>query len=75
MVRAHERRYFLSSTRHSTDAFLRRKLGRAFADARLAQTIYRNFEDSPLPSTSVPGQVVERHMSSPPLTPQICPVM
>jgi propionate CoA-transferase len=46
MVREHERRYFLSSTRYSTDAFLRRKLGRAFADARLAQTIYRSFEDS-----------------------------
>ena len=33
MVRDHERRYFLSSTRYSTDAFLRRKLGRAFAEA------------------------------------------
>ena len=41
----HERRYFLSSTRYSTDAFLRRKLGRAFADARLSQTIYRSFEE------------------------------
>ncbi|MGZ5300165.1 MAG: acyl CoA:acetate/3-ketoacid CoA transferase, partial [Actinomycetota bacterium] len=46
MVREHERRFFLSSTRYSTDAFLRRKLGRAFADARLEQTIYRSFEDS-----------------------------
>jgi propionate CoA-transferase len=46
MVREHERRYFLSSTRYSTDAFLRRKLGRAFADARLAQQIYRNFEEA-----------------------------
>ena len=46
MVREHERRYFLSSTRYSTDAFLRRKLGRAFADARLSQTIYRSFEES-----------------------------
>ena len=46
MVREHERRYFLSSTRYSTDAFLRRKLGRAFADARLSQQIYRNFEES-----------------------------
>ena len=45
MVREHERRYFLSSTRYSTDAFLRRKLGRAFADARLSQTIYRSFEE------------------------------
>jgi propionate CoA-transferase len=46
MVREHDRRYFLSSTRYSTDAFLRRKLGRAFADARLSQTIYRSFEES-----------------------------
>jgi hypothetical protein len=45
MVREHERRYLLSSTRYSTDAFLRRKLGRAFADARLSQTIYRSFEE------------------------------
>jgi propionate CoA-transferase len=37
MVREHERRYFLSSTRYSTGAFLRRKLGRAFAEARLSQ--------------------------------------
>ncbi len=46
MVREHEQRYFLSSTRYSTDAFLRRKLGRAFADARLSQQIYRNFEEA-----------------------------
>jgi len=46
MVRELDRRYFLSSTRYSTDAFLRRRLGRAFADARLSQTIYRSFEES-----------------------------
>ena len=46
MVREHERRYFLSSTRYSTDAFLRRKLGRAFADARLSQQMYRSFEEA-----------------------------
>jgi propionate CoA-transferase len=45
MVREHERRYFLSSTRYSTDAFLRRKLGRAFTDAGLSQTMYRSFEE------------------------------
>jgi propionate CoA-transferase len=45
MVREHDRSYFSSSTRYSTDAFLRRKLGRAFADARLSQTIYRSFEE------------------------------
>ena len=46
MVREHERRYFLSSTRYSTDAFLRRKLGRAFAEARLSQQMYRSFEEA-----------------------------
>ena len=46
MVREHERLYFLSSIRYSTDAFLRRKLGRAFAEARLSQTFYRSFEDA-----------------------------
>jgi propionate CoA-transferase len=45
MVREHDRAYFLSATRYSTDAFMRRKLGRAFADARLSQTIYRSFEE------------------------------
>ena len=46
MVRAHEREYFLSATRYSTDAFLRRKLGRAFGQARLSQQIYRSFEEA-----------------------------
>ena len=46
MVREHERRYLLSSTCYSTDAFVRRKLGRAFAGARLSQQIYRSFEDA-----------------------------
>jgi propionate CoA-transferase len=46
MVREHERRYFLSSTRYSTDAFLRRKLGRAFAEARLSQQIYRTWGEA-----------------------------
>jgi propionate CoA-transferase len=44
MVREHERRYFLSSTRYSTDPFLRRKLGRAFSEARLSRQIYHSFE-------------------------------
>jgi propionate CoA-transferase len=44
MVREHERRYFLSATRYSTDAFLRRRLGRAFSDEKLAQRIYRSFD-------------------------------
>jgi propionate CoA-transferase len=46
MVREHEQRYFLSTTRYSTDAFLRRKLGRAFAEAKLSQQIYRSFEEA-----------------------------
>ena len=46
MVRDHERRYFLSSTRYSTDAFLRRRLGRAFAEASLSQQMYRSFEEA-----------------------------
>ena len=45
MVREHEQSYFQSSTRYSTDAFLRRKLGRAFAEAKRSQTIYRSFEE------------------------------
>jgi hypothetical protein len=45
MVREHDRSYFQFSTRCSIDVFLRRKLGRAFADARLSQTIYRSFEE------------------------------
>ena len=46
MVREHERRYFLSSTRYSTDPLRRRKLGREFAAARLPQQIYRSFEEA-----------------------------
>ena len=46
MVREHEQRYCLSSTRYSTDAFLRRKLGRVFAGAKLSQQLYRSFEDA-----------------------------
>jgi propionate CoA-transferase len=46
MVREHEQRYFLCSTRYSTDAFVRRKLARAFAEARLSQQIYRSFEEA-----------------------------
>ncbi len=46
MIREHQQRHFLSTTRYSTDAFLRRKLGQAFADARLGQTIYRSFDEA-----------------------------
>lgn len=46
MVRDHDQRYFLSSAGYSTDAFPRRKLGRAFAVAGLPQQIFRSFEDA-----------------------------
>jgi propionate CoA-transferase len=46
MVRDYERRYALSSTRYSADALLRRKLGRAFADAGLSQRMYRNADEA-----------------------------
>jgi hypothetical protein len=36
----------LCSPRYSTDAFLRRKLGRAFAEGRLSQQIYRSLEEA-----------------------------
>jgi propionate CoA-transferase len=46
MVREMERRHFLSSTRYSTHAFHRLKLGQAFARAKFSQTIYRSFEEA-----------------------------
>ena len=46
LARELDRRYCLSSTRYCTDAFLRRQLGRAFAEAGLPHTIYRSFEES-----------------------------
>ena len=46
MVREHDRRYFLSSTRYSTDAFLRRTLARRFGDAGLPRAMYRSFEEA-----------------------------
>ncbi len=46
MAREMERRHFLSSTRYSTHAFYRLKLGQAFARAKFSQMIYRNFEEA-----------------------------
>jgi propionate CoA-transferase len=60
MVREHERRYFLSSTRYSTDAFLRRKLGRAFTEAKLSQQMYRNFEEA---THALAEDAARRHQS------------
>jgi propionate CoA-transferase len=46
MAREMEARHLLSSTRYSTQAFCRLKLGQAFARARFSQTIYRSFEEA-----------------------------
>jgi propionate CoA-transferase len=46
MLREHERCYFLSCTRYSTDAFLRRSLARTFGDAGLPRAMYRSFEEA-----------------------------
>jgi propionate CoA-transferase len=46
MVAFHERDFYLSSTRYSTDAFFRRRLGEDFARASLGQQIYRDFEEA-----------------------------
>ena len=46
MLDEHERHYSESSTGYSTDAFLRRTLGRAFTEATLSQQIYRSFEEA-----------------------------
>jgi hypothetical protein len=46
MLRLHERCYFLSCTRYSTDAFLRRTLARTFGDAGLPRAMYRSFDEA-----------------------------
>ena len=46
MVKHNEDRYFLSSTRYSTDAFFRHQLKEDFAEAELEQRIYRNFDEA-----------------------------
>jgi propionate CoA-transferase len=46
MVRQNTDRYFLSSTRYSTNAFYRRQLGRRFTDERLQHRIYTNFSEA-----------------------------
>ena len=43
MVRRNEERFFLSSTRYSTNAFFRRQLGRGFTE----HDLYANFSDHP----------------------------
>jgi propionate CoA-transferase len=46
MLRDHERRYSLSSTLYCADAFGRRKLARAFAEAGLSRQIYRGLGEA-----------------------------
>jgi propionate CoA-transferase len=46
MVRRNTERYFLSSTRYSTNAFYRRQLGRRFTDERLQNRVYGNFNEA-----------------------------
>jgi propionate CoA-transferase len=46
MVRQNTERYFLSSTRYSTNAFYRRQMGRRFTDERLQHRIYGNFSEA-----------------------------
>jgi propionate CoA-transferase len=43
MVRSNEERFFLSSTRYSTNAFFRRQLGREFTE----HDLYANFSEHP----------------------------
>lgn len=46
MVKRNQERYFISSTRYSTNAFFRRQLGEDFARAELPQTIYNSFDEA-----------------------------
>ncbi len=46
MVRQNTERYFLSSTRYSTNAFFRRQIGAGLATIAMHQKIYRSFDDA-----------------------------
>lgn len=46
MVKHNTAKYFLSSTRYSTNAFFRHQLGEDFARANLRQQIYRSFDEA-----------------------------
>jgi hypothetical protein len=46
MVRRNRERYSLSTTRYSTNAFYRRRLGHQFAAASLAHSLYGSFADA-----------------------------
>ena len=44
MVAHNQEHYFISSTRHSTNAFFRRQLAGHLAPAHLEQTVYRDLQ-------------------------------
>ncbi len=46
MVRRNQEKYFLSSTRYSTNAFFRLQLGEEFAAAQMEQQFYKNFAEA-----------------------------
>lgn len=46
MVRQNQEKYFLSSTRYSTNAFFRMQLGEEFAAAQMGQQFYKNFAEA-----------------------------
>lgn len=46
MVRHNSEKYFLSSTRYSTNAFFRHQLGEQFADAHIGQQFYTSFAEA-----------------------------
>jgi propionate CoA-transferase len=46
MARRNTERYFLSSTRYSTNAFFRHQLGERFTEASLGQRIYSSFAEA-----------------------------
>jgi propionate CoA-transferase len=46
MVRRNTERYFLSSTRYSTNAFFRRLLGARLEGIDMPQAVYRNYAEA-----------------------------
>jgi propionate CoA-transferase len=46
MARHNQERYFLSSTRYSTNAFFRHQLGEQLAEANFGQHVYKSFDDA-----------------------------
>jgi propionate CoA-transferase len=59
MVRHNRDRYFLSSTRYSTNAFFRRQLADDFAQVAFGQPIYRSFDEARAGLSDVRGGVLE----------------